>query len=96
MVFDTADMGCHADGANGHEHVRARLAELVEVVSENTIADERVDDVEAVIASLRGTMPDDAWDENEALEILECHTAEAVTWLFEDGCLILTDVDEDR
>lgn len=91
MVFDAADIGCHADGAFGHHHVRARLAELVEAVTFHPS-----DEAQAVITSLRVGMPDDAWDENEALEILEGYTDEAVTWLFEDGCLILTDVDEDR
>ena len=30
--FTYVDIGCHADGAFGHTHVRARLADLVEQV----------------------------------------------------------------
>jgi hypothetical protein len=51
----------------------------------------KLSDVEPVLESLYGDMPDDAWDEIEALELLNEWTDGV--WLMHDGDLI---VEEDR
>ena len=43
----------------------------------------------AVVVSLRGDMPDDAWDETEALDILNAHTEDGAYWELHDGDLLL-------
>jgi hypothetical protein len=42
--------------------------------------------LEVLVESLRGEMPDDAWDEDEALELLNEHTP--LHWEFRDGDVI--------
>ncbi len=87
IVFDhTIDLGCYADGALGHDHIRSQLALLVQ----------EVDGFDPDLAeSLRGEMPDDAWDEDEALNLLNSHTAEGLVWTFEGGDLLLLTVEDE-
>lgn len=51
------DAGCWGDGSFGHQHTRERCANVLQALgcSETELLD-----------SLRGPMPDDAWDEEEA------------------------------
>lgn len=75
-------LGCYADGAFGHDHVRRVLKDLVEETGGS----------EDLVNSLQGAMPDDAWDEYEALDWLNEHAAsEGCAWEFNCGDLIYTD-----
>lgn len=71
--------GCYGDGTFGHQHVRERLAA-------------EVSRFDAELAELlRGPMSDDASEEDEALDILNEHTASHLYWAFVDGDLMLVD-----
>lgn len=80
VVFRKTDVGCYADAAFGHVHVRRRLAGLVSGLGI---------DKGLIVDSLYGDMPDDAWDEYEALAILQQHTDAGLLWSFHDGNLLL-------
>ena len=90
MRFTKHDTGCYADGAFGHEHVRERLRDLVWYWADNDLRE-----------SLGGPMPDDAWDEDEALEILnrvcfgDTFEHDHICFHFCDGDLLLGPVDEE-
>ena len=79
--------GCYGDGALGHQHCRESLA------SEYAMLD--TPDQE-VIASLHEPMPDDAWDEHEALAGLN-DSLDNVTlyWGFQDGDFGLWPIEEE-
>jgi hypothetical protein len=64
--YTSADVGCHADGAQGHQHVREILGALLGT----SLSPEELTLAEPLVESLRGEMPDDCWDEHEALETL--------------------------
>lgn len=78
-----ADGGCYADGARGHAHVREVLHDMMEGLNADP----------ALVHSLARTMPDDAWDEIEAIEVLNDHTQNGHFELH-DGDLILSDDDD--
>lgn len=84
------EVGCYADGAAGHQRCREHLAGL--------LADEAVQGSEEVITSLRGEMPDDAWDEDKALDMLNDATENVrpsdTLWQFADGDLMLSYTDD--
>lgn len=83
-------MGCHADGAFGHQHVREELAIRVDRVRLRTgayVVQGR--DLETLADSLRGPMPDDAWDEDAALEILNDYVEPGILFAMVDGDLVL-------
>ena len=85
MRFTAKDVGCYADGANGHEHTRKRLADLIWDWADVELRE-----------SLDGPMPDDAWDEEEALDLLNSRRCdEGVCFYFDSGDLILGPVDEE-
>lgn len=75
----TTEVGCYIDGAAGHVELRKRLASMVEGC-----------DTEAADA-LRADMSDDAWEENQALELLQKHTKDGLVWEFVDGDLMLSE-----
>lgn len=83
--FNAEDCGCHGDGTFGHGYIRSRLAELVDGCENAAIVDRF-----AVGSSLRGAMPDDAWDEEEALDILNAETAEGYEWTLHEGSVFLS------
>ena len=76
-IYTPEEAGCYGDGAGGHDHVRARLAELVQPF------DAPLSDL------LREDGSDDLSEEDEALEILGEHSAPGMVWEFNDGDLIL-------
>ena len=82
MVKDL--FGCMADATHGHQHVRERLACLVE----DWPGIERAKELPAL---LRGSMSDDASEEDEALEFLnDCedwYNQSAGVWGLVDGDL---------
>lgn len=77
-IYLKEDVGCYADGSFGWDHVRARLADLVESLDAN-LADD-----------LRSTMTDDAGEEEEALDLLQDVTESGLVWML-DGDLLLVD-----
>ena len=84
------EVGCYADGAGGHQHCRNRLAQLVnEVCSDTAELSSKVRI--ALVGSLEGEMPDDACDEDEALELLNQYSNKHpdTFWQFHDGDLML-------
>jgi hypothetical protein len=85
--FTKRDVGCYADGAYGHDHIRERLADLVESVGRRSLA------LDKLIEDLRNPMSDDASEEEDALDYLQTFTAEGVYWAFEGGDLILWEDD---
>ena len=85
-MFTKGDTGCHADGTFGHSHIRTALAGLIGGYTCNK-SNEAYD-------SLSKPMPDDAWDEDEALEILQSHTEPGLIWLMDSGDLMLMDESE--
>ncbi len=78
-MFLISDVGCYADGALGHQHVRDKMADLLERLYRhhprggNGLYWES--DIKALVAELRGEMSDDASEEYEAIEWLnrECY-----------------------
>jgi len=81
--FTAADVGCWADGASGWVHVRDVLANLINPLNP-TLAEE-----------LTQGMSDDASEEQEALDLLQEHTAEGFVWIFDSGDLILAPEDSE-
>lgn len=92
IYFTAKDVGCYADGTFGHQHCRTALSNLVHGLRRRTFG-VRID--ETLVASLIGGMPDDCWDEYEALNILNEHTAEGLVWTFENGDLLLTEIEDE-
>jgi hypothetical protein len=78
--FTEIDVGCFADGAQGHRYVRHTLADLVDSLGDAALA-----------KSLRNydAAPDDLSDEDAALDLLHEHTAPGLVWGFVDGDLML-------
>lgn len=71
------NLGCWADGASGHAYVRGQIAA--------TLNNFGFEDSE-LIQSLQGPMPDDAWDEYEAIDWLDSNApVEGGWWGFWDG-----------
>jgi hypothetical protein len=87
------DTGCYADGALGHDHCRKVLAGLVEHLVGDYANGHSHGELEFLADSLRGPMPDDAWDEYEALNLLNDATPDDRIWLFWDGDLMLMPID---
>lgn len=87
-TFGMEDIGCYADGANGHKHCRAMLSALL-TTHGAVVSDE-------LLASLRGDMPDDCWDEYEALEALNELCTEDVCFEFYEGDLVLMPIETDE
>jgi hypothetical protein len=86
LAWNKHDAGCWADGALGHDHVRARLAILVAQVWTAEMLDKYGYDV---AEALDCEMSDDAGEEQDALDIIQEFTESGVTWQFADGDLML-------
>lgn len=78
--LNLSDVGCHADSSLGHAHVRAVLADLVRTYC----------NAPDVVHALNGEMSDDAWEENDALAMLNDDAcSHGVYFDFVDGDLLL-------
>lgn len=84
MKFTTEDIGCIADGALGHQHVREVLSSIMDEFSYPMIAEE-----------LQGKGPDDLSDEDDALDILNTEHVEGVYIAFVDGDLCCVEEGEE-
>jgi len=89
--FEAGDAGCYGCDDLGHDHIRERLAALVENLGPKHLLTD--DDAQGLCESLRGPMPDDASDEDEALEILQRNTVDALAWEI-DGGLYLRPIED--
>ena len=87
-VFYVCDCGCYADGSLGHDHVRNRLRSLVETWVDDA-------DPDLILSLDAPIMPDDAWDEYEAIDLLNELCEDGICWEFSDGDLVLTTIEED-
>lgn len=95
--FGLADIGCFGDGAAGHDHIRRKLrTALLTAHKSMRCSIELNAQIGDVAESLLGEMPDDAWDEQDALDILNCEACEdGVLFVLEGGDLLLTTMDID-
>ena len=89
VAFGADDVGVHADGTFGHEHVRARLSQLVMAVD----GDMGNPGPQELAISLEGPMPDGAWDEEEAIDMLNFATDEDFEWEMFEGDLRLASLE---
>ncbi len=77
VFFTSKDRGCIADGTFGHEHVRNVLAVVVAKLN-------------LPLADRLSANPSDSMEEeDEAIALLNEHTAEGLVWEFDDGNLVL-------
>lgn len=80
MKLNKQDVGCHADGALGHQHVRAVLADLVASYCK----------APELVRALNGAESDDGSEDYEAIDLLNATACEPdVCFAFEDGDLML-------
>lgn len=91
--YSCKDIGCHADGSLGHEHVRDILAFLVQGIIEDDSTSLTLNQrllARGLCADLRDSMSDDAAEEQQALDILNEHAVgEGVSFMLVDGDLCL-------
>jgi hypothetical protein len=73
---------CLADGTFGHEHIRNTLAETLFEWFD-------IDGDDELYVSLRGEMPDDAWDELKAIEEINSHSEAPGVLFMQDGDLMV-------
>ena len=88
-TFTLDDIGCYADGTFGHTRIRGRLAELVGAIDDGMCNSE----AQELLESLGGEMPDDCWDEDRAIELLDEATSEGLEWRLDAGDLLLCELD---
>lgn len=86
--------GCYADGAHGHEHVRRCISGLLRHLRHERVSDDELVGVDDILASLAGPMPDDAWDEDAALGILNEYAPDGLVWTLDAGDLLLVANDD--
>jgi hypothetical protein len=75
--------GCYGDGAFGHQHTRERCADILrsEVSRAGTLNLNR-----RLLSALTGEMSDDAWEERDAVEILNALAwVDGHSWGWRDG-----------
>lgn len=88
--YTRAELGCHADGAFGHQHVRDVLASmLLQTARDRRPPSVSLAAVQERAAALRAPMSDDAWEEDEALVILNDACAQGLAFELVDGDLVL-------
>lgn len=89
IIFEPGDVGCYADGRYGQHLRREIMACLIESIlpnnSDSTLADE-----------LRGEVPVDYSDEDDAMDILQSVTANGIVWIIEEGGLYLIEQETDK
>lgn len=76
--FTSQDVGCWADGAYGEDHRRRKLAAMLRDLG-----------AEGAALYLDEEPSDDYSEEDDALDILQKHTAPGLLWFMESGDLLL-------
>ena len=89
VIYTTSDVGCHADGTFGADHIRTTLAELIRSTAEVDGVKEAVY-LKNLADELLGEPPDDFSDECDALEALQNYTEPHITWELYNGDLMLS------
>ena len=85
-MFTIEDIGCWGDASFGHQHCREKLAEIL-----GSFGNESTEDIRK---SLLEPMPDDAWDESDALDWINENLCEdGVQFVFCYGDLLLVGED---
>ncbi len=79
-IFTSKDIGCYADGANGQDHRRAILWELLD-----NLGDKRK---LPLMAELKQKPSDGYGEEVDSIELLQDYTEEGLVWV-QDGDLLL-------
>lgn len=87
-TYTLDDVGCYADGVHGHRHIRLTLADMVEVATQRSAEGRKV------ASALRKEMSDDAWEEDEALGLLNERCTQEVYFVFENDDLLLVSAAE--
>lgn len=77
-TFTSNDIGCFADGTYGHDHVRERMAVLLEKLAPSVIVED-----------LREPMSDDCCEEDAAMDALNALCSEDVFFTLDGGDLLL-------
>jgi len=97
-MFTCFDSGCFADGTYGHDRIRSKLADLCRSFSKSPRDSATMHDKGAELADLlQGPMSDDAWEEYEALDFLNCHAVDHSCYFdFVEGDLLLLEVEEEE
>lgn len=90
-IWRDGDQNCYADRAFGDRYVRDRMADLIDLIGWRGESRARND---ILVKSLRGAIPDDGWDEDEGIEVLNTHTDDGLKWVFVEGSLVLLDLSE--
>lgn len=85
-IWTKKDIGCYADGANGRDHIRYILTELLE---QTPATSETIQ----VIEELEGNISEDVFEEIEAVEILNDYCLGCCFEMI-DGDLILMESNE--
>ncbi len=83
-VFTVSDVGCWADGALGHDHVRETLADLID----------KIGGYPDLVEELRGKPSEIFSEETDALDILTENSEEWLHWHILEGDLMLIEEDE--
>jgi hypothetical protein len=84
-LYDTRDIGCYADCAFGHAHIRGVLREQL---AHATRAGFTIPDCAELERALDGEMSDDAWEEDAALDALNALCFDCY-FILHDGDLLL-------
>lgn len=80
--FYRTGLGCIADGSYGQQHIRERLAELVQPYGYKG---------KKLASWLIGPPSDDAQDENDAIDLLNRYTEDGIYFTMSNGDLLLVD-----
>ena len=96
IYFTLKNIGCYADGAFGHKHIRETLVREIETLRQRT-GSRRFDSqkMHDMLVALRGEMSDDASEEDEAIDVLNEYCADGVHFSMIDGDLMLTNSTEE-
>jgi len=86
-IWGKGDAGCYADSVFGDDHLRAVMADLVQMTGNEDLA-----------AALRSPDPDDDSGDDvlNALDELQRSTADGLTWILHCGDLLLVPDEEDE
>jgi hypothetical protein len=93
-MYLLTDTGCYADGAHGHKHIRAVLAEnLTMLYRHHPRGGEGIHwiKVQHIVDALAGDPSDDIWEEIEAIEWMNKQCEPGCLFEMIDGDLMLAE-----
>lgn len=86
VIWDVRDVGCWADGAFGHAHIRAALADTLESLPVSN---------DVLTSALREPMSDDAWEEYSAIELLNAFCGGCRFEMIDGDLMLVEDSNEE-